>query len=72
MRSIHRALRQGGQVFIVDFVRIEGVSRKWVLEHVRAGEEEFADEIESVGFRRVPQEPVPGLEENYVMRFVKE
>lgn len=72
MRSIHRALRPGGQVFVVEFIRIEGVSRDWVLDHVRAGEEEFADEIESAGFRRVPQEQVPGLKENYVMRFIKE
>lgn len=72
MHSIHRALRPGGQVFVVDFKRIEGVSRKWILEHVRAGEEESSDEIESVGFRRIPQAQLGGLNENYVMRFVKE
>jgi ubiquinone/menaquinone biosynthesis C-methylase UbiE len=41
MRSIHRALRPGGQVVLVDFKRIPGVSSEWVLGHVRAGQEVF-------------------------------
>jgi len=41
MRSIHRALRPGGQVVLIDFHRVEGVSRDWIFSHVRAGQEVF-------------------------------
>ena len=69
MASIHRALRPGGRVVVVDFHRIEGVSSEWVLNHVRAGQEVFRGEIESAGFRLV-EEP-KFLKENYYMIFEK-
>jgi predicted methyltransferase len=69
MTSIHRALRPGGRVVVVDFHRIEGVSSEWVLSHVRAGQEVFRKEIESAGFRLV-EEP-KFLKENYYMIFEK-
>jgi predicted methyltransferase len=69
MSSIHRALRPGGRVVVVDFHRIEGVSSEWVMSHVRAGQEVFRREIESAGFRLL-EEP-EFLEENYVMVFEK-
>jgi hypothetical protein len=31
MASVHRALRPGGQVILVDFRRIQGQSSAWVL-----------------------------------------
>ena len=70
MRSIHTALRPGGRVVIIDFIRIPGQSREWVLEHVRAGEEVFTAEIESVGFQKIPAPAVP-LAENYFIQFQK-
>ena len=69
MTSIHRALRPGGRVIVVDFHRIEGVSSEWVLNHVRAGQEVFRREIEAAGFRLV-EEP-KFLKENYYMVFEK-
>ena len=69
MASIHRALRPGGRVVVIDFHRIEGVSSEWVLNHVRAGQEVFRGEIESAGFRLV-EEP-KFLKENYYMIFEK-
>src|SRR5947209_3814252 len=39
MASIHQALKPAGQLVLVDFKRIPGVSREWVLGHVRAGQE---------------------------------
>ena len=69
MTSIHRALRPGGRVVVVDFHRIEGVSSEWVLNHVRAGQEVFRKEIEAAGFRLV-EEP-KFLKENYYMIFEK-
>ena len=69
MNSIHRALRAGGRVVLVDFKKIEGVSSEWVMDHVRAGQETVTKEIESVGFS-VNHEP-KFLKENYCLVFTK-
>lgn len=71
LASIHAALRPGGELVVVDFIRIEGQSRPWILEHVRAGQDVVAAEIEAAGFRRLRDEPTPFLRENYAMRFVR-
>ncbi|HEY3246619.1 MAG TPA: class I SAM-dependent methyltransferase [Phycisphaerae bacterium] len=72
LRSIHTALRAGGQLIIVDFKRIPGVSRAWVLEHVRAGQDEVTAEIRAAGFELVSQgSEAPYLDENYLLRFRK-
>lgn len=70
MRSIHRALRPGGHVVLIDFQRIEGKSEKWVLGHVRAGQEVFTREIIAAGFRQV-EEKKGLLKESYFVRFAK-
>ena len=69
MASIHRALRPGGRVVVIDFHRIEGVSSDWVMSHVRAGQEVFRKEIESEGFRLIDEPKL--LKENYYMIFEK-
>ncbi len=61
--SIHRALRPGGQVVLVDFRRIQGQSSACVLNHVRAGQEVFTREILAAGFKQI--EEVKFLMENY-------
>ena len=71
MSSLHDALREGGEVVIVDFERIPGVSREWVLGHVRAGKQEVFLELESYGFELVEELQLEGLEENWVGRFRK-
>lgn len=68
LASLHRALRPGGELVVVDFHRIEGESSAWTLEHVRAGEEVFTAEIEAAGFARVEQRH-DLLEQNYFLRF---
>jgi ubiquinone/menaquinone biosynthesis C-methylase UbiE len=70
MASIHRALRPGGQVVVIDFHRIEGKSRPWVLGHVRAGQEVVRKEIATSGFKLVGQRQKL-LDENYFLRFEK-
>jgi predicted methyltransferase len=70
MTSLHRALRPGGEVILIDFHRIEGVSSDWVLEHVRAGQEVFTREIEQAGFQQV-EEKKGLLSESYFVRFRK-
>jgi ubiquinone/menaquinone biosynthesis C-methylase UbiE len=70
MRSIHKALRPKGQVVLIDFHRIEGVSSEWTLNHVRAGQDVFVKEITDAGFKQV-EEKKGLLKESYFLRFVK-
>lgn len=69
MASIHEALRPGGRVIVIDFHRIEGKSREWVLNHVRAGQEVVVKEIESCGFKKTAEKKL--LKENYFVVFEK-
>lgn len=69
LASIHQALKPGGQLIVIDFHRIEGKSRDWVLHHVRAGEEVFTREILEAGFQAHGKEEM--LAENYFLRFEK-
>ena len=71
MGSLHHALRDGGEVVIVDFERIPGVSREWILGHVRAGKAEVFAELDSYGFELVEELAFDELEENWVARFRK-
>jgi len=68
MQSIHRALKPGGSVVLIDFVRMEGVSSDFVLGHVRAGQDVFTKEITEAGFRQV-EERKGMLKESYFVRF---
>lgn len=70
MRSIHRALKPGGQVVLIDFHRIKGKSSDWIMNHVRAGQEVFVKEILEAGFRQV-EEKKDMLDESYFVRFEK-
>jgi predicted methyltransferase len=70
MRTIHEALKPGGQVVLIDYHRIEGVSKEWVLGHVRAGQDVFTQEIVDAGFKQV-EEKKKLLKESYFVRFEK-
>ena len=67
--SLRDALKPGGRLVIIDFERIPGKTREWVLNHVRAGKEVFTKEIESVGFVKEKEVKVSGLKENYTLIF---
>lgn len=69
MASIHKALKPGGQVILIDFHRIKGQSSDWVMGHVRAGQEVFTKEIEQSGFK--PVEEKKFMKESYFVRFEK-
>lgn len=70
MRSIHRALKPGGRVAIIDFIREPGVSSEWVLEHVRAGQDVVEQEVSACGFRKA-KDIKEVLTENYFVIFEK-
>jgi ubiquinone/menaquinone biosynthesis C-methylase UbiE len=71
LNSLVRAIKKGGSVVVIDFERIEGVSREWLLGHVRAGKEVFRKEIEDAGLTFVEEVKIPGFKENYFLRFRK-
>ena len=68
MTSLRKALRPGGRVVVIDFVRVEGVSSDWTMDHVRAGQEVFESEIISAGFKKA-EEIKDVLKENYLVVF---
>ena len=71
LASIDKALRPGGRLVLIDFERIEGKSRKWLMGHVRAGKEIFRAEIQDAGFRLVEDKQIEGFKENYFLVFTK-
>lgn len=72
MKSILRALKPGGTLVVIDFERIPGQSREFILGHVRAGKDVFRREIVNAGFRFLEEVQVPAFEENYLLRFRKQ
>ncbi|MDX2033503.1 MAG: methyltransferase domain-containing protein [Blastocatellia bacterium] len=71
LASIHKAMKKGGTLVVVDFIREPGKSSAFSLEHIRASQAVFRKEIETAGFAYQEDVKVDGLKENYVMRFVK-
>ena len=71
MGSLFNAMKKGGTLVVVDFIREPGKSSAFSLEHIRASQAVFRQEIEAVGFRFKEDVKVEGLKENYCMRFVK-
>jgi predicted methyltransferase len=70
LKSIHEALKPGGRMVVVDFIREEGKSRPWILDHVRAGQALVEKEIQTAGFKKVG-EVKDLLQENYLITFEK-
>jgi ubiquinone/menaquinone biosynthesis C-methylase UbiE len=70
MTSLHAALKPGGRVVVIDFRRVKGESTDWVMNHVRAGQEVFEQEIQDAGFKKVREEKKL-LTENYFVVFEK-
>lgn len=68
LASLHRALRPGGEVVLIDFKRIPGTSSDFIMGHVRAGQEVFEAEIVAAGFEKIA-EVTDVLKENYFVRF---
>lgn len=71
LKSLYAAMRPGGLLVVVDFNRIEGKSRPWTMDHVRAGKEVFRQEIEEAGFKFEEEVAVEIFKENYLLKFRK-
>ena len=68
LASLHKALKPGGEIVLIDFKRIPGESSDFVMGHVRAGQEVFESEIIASGFEKTG-EVKDVLKENYFVRF---
>lgn len=68
LAEIKKALRPDGLFVLVDFKRIEGVSPKYVLDMVRAGQGTFTDEFQNAGFELIERQDNL-FEDNYLLKF---
>ena len=68
LASIRRALKPGGSFVVVDFERIPGKTRQWLLDHVRCGKDQVVREVTGAGFTLEEEVPL-GFAENYFLRF---
>lgn len=69
LASIHRALRRGGRLIVIDFRKQPGISSRWVMGHVRTNRDTVIREMRSAGFRLVNDKPL--LQSNYFLEFIK-
>lgn len=68
LKEISKALRPNGVLMLIDFKRIDGVSRDYILKMVRAGEGTFTDEFQNAGFELVERRD-DMFPENYLLKF---
>jgi SAM-dependent methyltransferase len=68
LAEINKALRPDGMLMLIDFKRIDGVSRDYILKMVRAGEGTFTDEFLNAGFELVDKRD-DMFPENYMLKF---
>lgn len=66
LASIHRALRPGGRLILIDFKKEKGKSADWVMKHVRATEQEVIQEAADAGFEFVDAPKL--MKTQYVLR----
>ena len=72
LASIHAALRDGGELILIDFHREgEGERGEWLRGHIRAPQAVFKQEIVDAGFQFEEEVNIDGFEENYMLRFSK-
>jgi len=68
LREIGKELRPEGTLVLIDFKRIEGVSKEYILKMVRAGEGTFTDEFQNAGFELMERRD-DMFPDNYLLRF---
>ena len=68
LATLHKAIKPGGELVLIDFKRIPGESSDFIMGHVRAGQEVFEAEVIVAGFEKV-DEVKDLLKENYFVKF---
>lgn len=71
LASIDRAFKPAGRLVLIDFNRIPGVSRDFLIGHVRAGNETYQAEVIDTAFEFIKEIKIEAFEENYLLRFFK-
>lgn len=69
MKSLFEAIKPGGEVIIIDFIRRQGFSSPWIMSHVRADKRQVITEVESVGFQLTGEEDF--MQAHYFLRMSK-
>jgi predicted methyltransferase len=68
LAEISKAIRPDGVLVLIDFKRIDGISRDYILKMVRAGEGTFTDEFLNAGFDLVDRRD-DMFPDNYFLKF---
>jgi len=68
LASIHRALRPGGRLVVIDFDRREN-SSEFVKQRARAAREVYYREITAAGFELVETKDAPAIKDNFYAEF---
>ena len=68
LAEIKKALRPDGTLVLIDFKRIDGISKDYILKMVRAGEGTFTDEFLNAGFDLVERRD-DMFPDNYLLKF---
>ena len=71
LKSIDEAIRDGGRLVLIDFDRVEGKSREWIMKHIHKSSKAVIKEIEAAGFKLQEEKKVGALKENYFLIFTK-
>ncbi len=69
LASIRQALKPDGQLIVIDFKKIEGVTPEGMMKHVRGDQALTTKEVLAAGFKLV--EEVDFMEGQYFLRFEK-
>lgn len=67
LASLRRSLRPNGKLVVIDYRKVEGLSREWIMNHVRANKETVTKEVQQAGF--VLKSNSDMLTENFFLSF---
>lgn len=70
LSDFRKVLRPQGLLAIVDFNRVEGQSRPWVLKHMKLSKKEVISQVTQEGFSFESEPKVP-FKENFMLIFKK-
>jgi ubiquinone/menaquinone biosynthesis C-methylase UbiE len=68
LESIHRAMRPGGRLVIIDF-DLQKNSGEFVKQRARAPKEVYYKEIVAAGFELIPTKDAPTIKDNFFAEF---
>lgn len=68
LEDMKKILKKNGRLSIVEFDKVPGKSRQWVIDHIRAEKKVFLNEIISAGFKFEGEANIP-FKENFMLNF---